>query len=403
MHNLSTVFWFEVIRTMKKKTFWIMSLSFPLMIAAVFGIIIASNVATEDALEKITEESFSIAITDEATVINKDLATQLKVTYIDSKKEGIDMVRSESIDAYFYYPDNIAEQPVEVYAKEEGLFNNSKYGVVAEQLLQQSVVTSVSEQEASVLRGNVSFDQTMYQQGEEYDGIKQLIAPGIFLVLFYLLIAFFGNQMLTSTTEEKENRVIEMIMTAVEARTLIIGKILSLVVLGFLQGLIVIVPVLIGYFILRNQLALPDIDLSSIPLDWPRIAVGATVFVVSFLLFTGLLVTIGAAVPTAKEAANFFGVIIILIFGPLYAAPLFISSPESPIVQGLSYFPLTAPIPLMLRNAVGNLEYWEAAIAVLIMMITALIVLRIAVRVFKFGALEYSRKLSISEILRPRR
>src|SRR5690606_11712749 len=247
MHNLSTVFWFEVIRTMKKKTFWIMSLSFPLMIAAVFGIIIASNVATEDALEKITEESFSIAITDEATVINKDLATQLKVTYIDSKKEGIDMVRSESIDAYFYYPDNIAEQPVEVYAKEEGLFNNSKYGVVAEQLLQQSVVTSVSEQEASVLRGNVSFDQTMYQQGEEYDGIKQLIAPGIFLVLFYLLIAFFGNQMLTSTTEEKENRVIEMIMTAVEARTLIIGKILSLVVLGFLQGLIVIVPVLIGY------------------------------------------------------------------------------------------------------------------------------------------------------------
>lgn len=88
----------------------------------------------------------------------------------------------------------------------------------------------------------------------------------------------------------------------------------------------------------------------------------------------------------------------ILIFGPLYAAPLFLSSPDSPIVQFLSYFPPTAPIPLMLRNAVGNLEYWQAGLASLLLLVTTVVILMIAVRVFRQGALEYNRKLSFKEI-----
>ena len=401
MHNLGTVFRFEIIRALKKKSFWIMSLAFPIMIAAVFGIVVASNNATGDAYEKIAEEKFSLAVTDESELINTSLLEGFEATVINDKQEGIDKVKANQLDAYFYYPKDVAKQPVEVYAKDSGIFNNSKYQSVASLFLNQSVTATVAEAQGAVLRDQVAYDQTTYREGEEYDAMMQMIAPGIFLVLFYMLIAFFGNQMLTSTTEEKENRVIEMILTTVEARTLIIGKILSLVVLGFLQGLIVITPVIIGYFLLRDQLAVPEFDLAEIPIDWTRIAIGAAVFVVSFMLFTGLLVTIGAAVPTAKEAANFFGIVMILIFGPLYAAPLFVSSPDSPIVQALSYFPFTAPIPLMLRNAVGNLEVWEALISVGVMAVTAVIILAIAVRVFKYGALEYSRKLSVREIVRP--
>ena len=116
------------------------------------------------------------------------------------------------------------------------------------------------------------------------------------------------------------------------------------------------------------------------------------------MLFTGLLVAIGAAVPTAKEAGGFFGMIMVLLFGPLYAASLFVSAPDSPIVTFLSLFPLTAPIPLMLRNALGNLPVGEALIGITILIITAAFVTTIAVRIFRYGALEYSRKLSIKEI-----
>ena len=135
-----------------------------------------------------------------------------------------------------------------------------------------------------------------------------MLFRSVFLILFYFLITFFGNQMLTSTTEEKENRVIEMILTTIEARTLIVGKIISLIILAIIQGLLVVSPVLIGYLIFHDQLKLPSVDLSSLPVDPQRIAIGFLAFAGSFMLFTGLLVAIGAAVPTAKEANSFFDV-----------------------------------------------------------------------------------------------
>ena len=200
--------------------------------------------------------------------------------------------------------------------------------------------------------------------------------------------------MLTSTTEEKENRVIEMILTTIEARTLIVGKIISLIILAIVQGLLVVLPVLIGYLFFHDQLKLPSVDLSSLPVDPLRIGIGFLAFASSFMMFTGLLVAIGAAVPTAKEAGSFFGVVMILLFGPLYAVSMFISMPDAPLVKFLSLFPLTSPIPLMLRNAAGS----EAVIGIALLAVSAAIIMAIAVRIFRFGALEYNRKLSAKEI-----
>lgn len=164
--------------------------------------------------------------------------------------------------------------------------------------------------------------------------------------------------------------------------------------------LVILLPVIIGYFLFRDQLSLPQFDLAAIPLDPIRITLGAVIFAVSFFMFTGILMTLGAAMPTAKEAGSFFGAAMALVFGPLYAAPLFISSPESIVVQILSYFPLTAPIPLLLRNAVGNLSVTEALISLSILAVTTIVVISIGVRIFRFGALEYSRKLSMQEVMR---
>ena len=101
-----------------------------------------------------------------------------------------------------------------------------------------------------------------------------------------------------------------------------------------LVGAFAVVAVL-GYLLFHDRMSLPGLDLSQIPFDWLRIGVGAVIFMAGFLLFTGLLVTIGAATPTAKEAGGFFGIVMILIFGPLYAASLFVSSPHAGIVQFL--------------------------------------------------------------------
>lgn len=398
MHNLGTVFTFEVIRTLKKKTFWVTALSFPVVIALVFAVIYFSNQATQEASLDTQKQKFSLGVTDNSNFIKPQLLEQFDTKPIKDKQSGIEQVKQGTLDAYFYYPESVNERSVEVYANDVGLFDNSRYQATAKALLTQSVLATVDPQDVAILQDAVKFDATMYKSGAEFDGFKQLIAPGIFLVLFYILITMFGSQMLTSTTEEKENRVIEMILTTIKAKTLIIGKILSLVVLAFIQIIVILVPLIAIYLLFGSQLQLPNVDLTNIPLDPLRIAIGAAVFICSFMLFTGLLVAIGAAMPTAKEASGFFGLIMVFIFGPLYAFSLFISAPQSSIVTFLSYFPLTAPIPLLLRNAVGNLSVSEALIGITILAVSAVVVLALAIRLFRYGALEYSNRLSLKSL-----
>jgi ABC-2 type transport system permease protein len=398
MHNLKTVCYFEIIRTLKKKSFWITAISFPIVISLIFAVIFFSNQATKQATADTNNQTFSLAITDTANVINPSFASHLHARMITDKSHGVDMVKSGVIDAYFYYPADISKQKVEVYANDVGLFDNGRYQATAQALLTQSAIANVDTQTLTILQNKVGFTSLTYKNGNAYDGLKQVIAPGIFLILFYVLIAMFGSQMLTSTTEEKENRVIEMLLTTVKAKTLIIGKIISLIVLALLQVITILVPLVTIYLLFGSQLSLPNVDLTNLPLDPLRIAIGAMIFGASFMLFTGLLVAIGAAMPTAKEASGFFGIIMMFIFGPLYAFTLFISAPHSTIVSFLSYFPLTAPIPLMLRNAVGNLSLPEALLGIAILVASASVVLAVAIRLFRFGALEYSKRLSLKTL-----
>ncbi|HJP81247.1 MAG TPA: ABC transporter permease [Candidatus Saccharimonadales bacterium] len=400
MHNLGTVIRFETTRTLKKKSFWIAALSFPIIAVFIGLIVFFSNKTTDEQAASLAKEKYSIGITDESGIIPKQLASQVSAKVYTDKQLGVDAVKSGQLDAYFFYPKDITKSSVEVYGKEVGLFENGKYQSAATQILEQSALAGVKPEQVAVLQNKVQYQTTTYTKDGSVDpGFMKVIAPGLFLVLFYFMIATFGNQMLTSVIEEKENRVIEMILATIKPTTLLLGKLISLIGLALIQMVIMLIPTIVGYLLLHDQLKLPNLDLSAIPFNPVTITIGALVFFVSFLMYAGLLIAIGAAMPTAKEAGSFFGVTMMFLFGPLYAVTLFVSAPQSPIVQILSYFPLTAPIPLMLRNAVGNLSIMEAAIAIAILLLTTIVVTAIGVRIFRFGALEYSRRLSIKEVI----
>ena len=397
MHNLRTVFSFEVTRTLKKKTFWIMALAMPLLIGGIFGIVFLSNSATQSAVEDMEKQHFSALVLDKSGLISDQAIDLFGFTRTDDRSAGIKSVKTGKVDAFLYYPADLTKG-AEVFGKDIGIFNNGRYDAVARSLIENSVNTSVDVNTRTVISGNLSVQPTTYRDGEVFNPLMHMIAPGLFLVLFYFLIAMFGNQAVTSTTEEKENRVIEMLLTTVKSRTVIIGKLFALAVLALIQAALLITPALVGYILLRETLSLPALGLSSLPFDPVRIGTAFVIFTASFILFIGLLVAIGAAVPTAKEAGNVIGIVMTGLFAPLYAASLFISNPESGIVQFLSYFPLTAPIPLLLRNAAGTITWGEVLIGTTILVISAIFVIRVAIRIFQHGALEYSRKLGFKEI-----
>ena len=398
MHNLGTVFKFETIRVLKKPTFWLMALGFPLMFAALYGIMFWSQSTTMQAAKELEKQEFSLAVTDDSKLVRPELLMAAKTKTVESKEAGINDVKNGKIDAYIYFPKDIGKQKVEVYGKDVGLFQNGKYGAVAQSLLSQSVASSVSQAQVAILQNKVQLSSTTYLDGKEHGGINEMIAPGLFLVIFFMLVTFFGNQMLTSSTEEKENRTVEMLLTMVKTDTLITGKILSLMVLALIQMLVIILPVAAGYLAFGSKLQLPNMDLSLLVFDPVRIGLALVIFLASFMMFTGMLVTLGAMMPTAKEASQWFGLVIMLIFGPFYGITAFVSFPDSPFVKFLSLFPFTAPIPLLLRNAVGNLPAWEGLLGVALLIAAAVFVLWLAVRIFRYGAMSYDSKLSLSAL-----
>lgn len=398
MHNLGTVFKFETIRVLKKPTFWLMALGFPLMFAALYGIVFWSQITTMQAAKELEKQEFSLAVTDDSKLVRPELLMAAKTKTVESKEAGINEVKNGKIDAYIYFPKDISKQKVEVYGKDVGLFQNGKYGAVAQSLLSQSVASTVSQAQVAILQNKVQLSSTTYLDGKEHGGINEMIAPGLFLVIFFMLVTFFGNQMLTSSTEEKENRTVEMLLTMVKTDTLITGKILSLMVLALIQMLVIVLPVAAGYLAFGSKLQLPNMDLSLLVFDPVRIGLALVIFLASFMMFTGMLVTLGAMMPTAKEASQWFGLVIMLIFGPFYGITAFVSFPDSPFVKFLSLFPFTAPIPLLLRNAVGNLPAWEGLLGVALLIVAAVFVLWLAVRVFRYGAMSYDSKLSLSAL-----
>ena len=398
MHNLGTVFKFETIRVLKKPTFWLMALGFPLMFAALYGIVFWSQITTMQAAKELEKQEFSLAVTDDSKLVRPELLMAAKTKTVESKEAGINDVKNGKIDAYIYFPKDISKQKVEVYGKDVGLFQNGKYGAVAQSLLSQSVASSVSQAQVAILQNKVQLSSTTYLDGKEHGGINEMIAPGLFLVIFFMLVTFFGNQMLTSSTEEKENRTVEMLLTMVKTDTLITGKILSLMVLALIQMSVIVLPVVAGYLAFGSKLQLPNMDLSLLVFDPVRIGLALVIFLASFMMFTGMLVTLGAMMPTAKEASQWFGLVIMLIFGPFYGITAFVSFPDSPFVKFLSLFPFTAPIPLLLRNAVGNLPAWEGLLGVALLIVAAVLVLWLAVRVFRYGAMSYDSKLSLSAL-----
>ena len=398
MHNLGTVFKFETIRVLKKPTFWLMALGFPLMFAALYGIMFWSQSTTMQAAKELEKQEFSLAVTDDSKLVRPELLMAAKTKTVESKEAGINDVKKGKIDAYIYFPKDISKQKVEVYGKDVGLFQNGKYGAVAQSLLSQSVASSVSQAQVAILQNKVQLSSTTYLDGKEHGGINEMIAPGLFLVIFFMLVTFFGNQMLTSSTEEKENRTVEMLLTMVKTDTLITGKILSLMVLALIQMLVIVLPVAAGYLAFGSKLQLPNMDLSLLVFDPVRIGLALVIFLASFMMFTGMLVTLGAMMPTAKEANQWFGLVIMLIFGPFYGITAFVSFPDSPFVKFLSLFPFTAPIPLLLRNAVGNLPAWEGLLGVALLIVAAVFVLWLAVRIFRYGAMSYDSKLSLSAL-----
>ncbi|WP_120338748.1 ABC transporter permease [Cryobacterium soli] len=398
-HNLRTVIGFEVGRTLSKRRFWITTLLVPIGIAIVMTLMIIGNTSAASTADAQADAAITFTYSDASGYVDPAVASKMGGTAVTDDAAAIAAVKAGTEDAHFVYPTDPSADAVQVSGVDKGLFGNGAYDAVATQLLVLSAQNEIGDPAlAELARGNVSVDATTYADGEKAAGFMGVIPPLIYVVVFFLVFTLLSNQMLTSTLEEKENRVTEMILTTLNPTTLITGKIISLFIVGFTQVLVFLAPVAIAYAFFRDSLNIPELDFSALTFDPVQMIVGALLAIGGFALFTGTLVAIGAIMPTAKDAGSLSAVLIILLIMPLYAVSSIVSSPHSFVVQVFTYFPYSAPLTAMLRNAFGTLNGWEAAVIIIELFLLAALVLQLAVRLFRYGSIQYTSRVSLKTV-----
>ncbi len=408
MANVRNVISFEVLRNLRKKTFWFASIAPPILILAIIGITHASsrsaNQASQQQAAAVTKDS-KIAVLDETGVISKKTLIKEQLISEPTAQAGIAAVKNGSLSAFIYYPKNVTETGIQLYAQDRGISNPTPYNSLAAALLVDSakaraVAAIRNSQIVQLLENEPTVTSTTYKNGSQTNDEADIIAPGIFLVAFLALVVLQAYLMITSTTEEKENRTAEMLLTSIKSRSLITGKILSLFILGLVQLLVIIVPLLIAYGLFRQHITLPGgVTLSRIPLDPKTIVFGALFFVGGAVVFTGFLVGFGSLFPSAQEAGRYLGLAIISAFLPIYAIGYILNSTHMLIVNLFTFFPLTAPTTLLIRNAIGTISVSEALVALAVVALSAVVAIMFAMKAFRYGAMEYGRRISVKELL----
>ncbi|MDO4742120.1 MAG: ABC transporter permease [Candidatus Saccharibacteria bacterium] len=376
---------FETMRQLKKPAFWAATFLVPLMIGVIYFISFVSA-QSHDVMPDF-DENARIMITDDAGVFSETAPFIIN----GDRDYGIEKLKEGEADLYFYIPADFVEtKKAEFYHISEGLeiFNNDKE--ILKQLLIRDAALRVGVVDTMILTGGFEVnDNKLTSEGVEANALGRAVVPFAIGVIFFMFITLCGNRFLFTVVEEKENRISEMILTDISSKHLIIGKILALLILGLIQIIVLVVPILIWIFVKRDDEFLASI-LSTIEIRPLSLILSLGLLVMSIVFYAGLCVFVGSLVSTARDASSFIGPVIVAMVLPLYFMGMFMEAKPSLVIQILTYFPISAPIAMMLRNGFGTLSTLELCVGLGIVTISAVVMIWLAIKTFQKNAINFN-------------
>ena len=407
MNKTLEVIRFEVMRSLKKPSFWIAAILIPLGFALYIGFAAMVGYNTGEALETATDTSdMKLGLYDESgyikeyTIVNSKAEKQSIEKYTD-KEAGIADVKAKKLDIFYHIPSNFAEtKKAEVYTKPEERSLISDYTTPLRVALNTTALSNVTPTDVAVITGDINFDTTTFDSADDHvvdqsEVFRAIAGPVIALGCFYILMIVLGQRLTAAMVEEKENRISELILTSIKPNTLIVGKIISLMIVGIIQLVVLVVPILILYKIAGNLSILPaDFKLS---LDALNIAQYLLYLVVAYFLFTAMSVFVGVISPTAKDANSYSSFMVIMVILPIFFINALMGEPSA-LTYFLSYFPPSAPIAIPLRAVFGNLAPWEFWVALGEVLIVGALIAKLDAHIFSRNAIEFTAKINFKKL-----
>ncbi len=230
------------------------------------------------------------------------------------------------------------------------------------------------------------------QQG----GFAALILPYIFSILLMMSIFSSSGYLLQGLGEEKENRVMEILLSSVSSGQLLMGKVFGLGAAGLLQILIWLIS---ANFIFRLASSSFGSVLGSLNVSPEFLILGVLYFILGYLLVAIGMAGAGAIAPTARDGQQLSVLFTLPVIIPIYFMGLIMTNPENIVVKILTFFPVTAPITVMVRLGISGIPTWELAVSITLLVLSIIGLFILTRKLFRTYLLMYGKRPDLKQIL----
>jgi ABC-2 type transport system permease protein len=434
MSIISLIIKREYLSRVKKKSFIVMTILGPVLMAAlmVAPVLIASY--DQDDVQKIQVIDESKLFIDKLTD-SESMNFQFDTIPVQDAKASFDGVK---FDALLYIPGNVLTNTTTIMLFSADQPNLSLVTSI-EKSLQQEIenmklrARGIDRKTLSEIKTDVSVNtRKLTEKGEEQSSAGLSTAVGMIGgILIYMFIFLYGAQVMRGVIEEKTNRIVEVIISSVKPFQLMMGKIVGIALVGLTQFVLWIVLTLtissvattlflddklmqeqmmqqrtpIGTMVDKEQVEeefgggeisqlMSAVDSVNFPL-----LIGAFLFffVGGYLLYGALFAAIGAAVDNEADTQQFMLPITIPLILSFVVSQSIIQNPGSPMAFWFSIIPFTSPVVMMVRLPFG-VPMWEMALSMGLLVVGFVLTTWLAGRIYRTGILMYGKKPSWKEL-----
>lgn len=380
----------EYLTNIKRKEFLFVTLGIPLLFAAIFGIsFLFMGIGVQSHENK-------IGYVDMTGLFDSKNMTK----YANEELARKDLLENK-LTNYFVIPENYtATGKIFIYSSQKNFADNMKIEEQIRTFLLDNLLKNEPPDIIQRIKNPINSQYfTLNEKGlkSEDSGFSIVILPLAFSLLFTLSIFASSGFLLQSVIEEKENRIMEVILSSVSHEDLLKGKIIGLGALGLTQ--IMIYLTVAAGIILINPVALA-IVVSQIHISIPLLVAGIIYFIMGYIIFASIMAGVGAVATTSREGQQIAGIFSLAGAFPMMFSQFIITSPDEVPAIVLSIFPLTSPVAMIMRLSVTEVPLYELMISILVLVISAYFIIEISVRIFKASLLMYGKKPTILELIR---
>ncbi len=219
------------------------------------------------------------------------------------------------------------------------------------------------------------------------------LLPYLFAILLIISVFISSGYLLQGIAEEKENRLVELVLSSVSALEWFVGKVIGLGAVGLTQLLVWVVAIggLSG-----GAVALFAMSIPALPLY--KLLILPVFYLLGYLLFAVLYAGLGALGTSHRESQQVAGIISFIAAVPFMVSGVLFTNPNSPIIRALTFFPFTAASMIMLRLPLSDVPLADIVIALVSLLITIPLAAWFGAKLFRMGILMYGKRPSLKEV-----